>query len=320
MQIFLSRLIPLLGVLILCAAEGRAMTWRTLAAAGQARQEVAVATLGGKVYLIGGIRETSVSSAMEEYDPATDRWRFLASLPERLHHSTAMAHGGFIYVFGGYRSLAFDSTNAAYRYDPSTDRWTTITPMPTPRGAPAGAVIDDRLYVVGGASPQTNSLIAYIPAEDRWITLSPMRVARDHLAAGVIGGRLYVVGGRNGSSFTLNLLEEYDPQLDRWVTRAPMPTGRSGIGAEVLRDRLFVFGGEGNGRSAAGTFAEVESYDPLTDRWRIETPMALPRHGIGAAAVDGKIYVPAGAILQGFGPTSHNDVYLEVPRRRAVRR
>jgi len=309
----------LVAILALPEAATGAMTWRTLSPASQARQEVAVATSGGKVYLIGGIRETSISSAMEEYDPATDQWRFRASLPEPLHHSVAMAHGGLIYVFGGYRSLAFDSTSAAYRYDPSTDRWTAIAPMPASRGAPAGAVIGDRLYVVGGASPQTNSLIAYIPAENRWITLSPMRVARDHLAAAAISGRLYVAGGRNGSSLTLDILEEYDPQLDRWITRASMPTGRSGIAAEVLRGRMFVFGGEGNNRSATGTFAEVESYDPLTDQWVVETPMAVPRHGIGAAAIDGKIYVPAGATRQGFGPSGvcHSDaVFSSLARAR----
>ena len=313
-------LTPLLAFLIPAAGEAGPLTWRTLAPAGQARQEVAVTSLDGKVYLIGGIGATSVSSAMEEYDPVTNQWRFLASLPEPLHHHVAVSHGGFIYVFGGYRSLAFDSTNVAYRYDPITDRWTSLAPMPSPRGSPAGAVIGDRLYVVGGASPQTNSLIAYIPAENRWITLSPMRVARDHLGAAAIAGRLYAVGGRNGSGLTLNVLEEYDPQLDRWVTRTPMPTGRSGIAAEVLRGRLFVFGGEGNSRLPSGTFAEVESWDPLTDRWMPETPMARPRHGIGAATVDGKIYVPAGAVLQGFGPTNHHDVYLDAPRRRAVRR
>jgi hypothetical protein len=41
--------------------------------------------------------------------------------------------------------------------------------------------------------------------------------------------------------------------------------------------------------------------------------MPTPRHGIGAAVVGERIYIPGGATLQGFGVTGVNEVYT-VPR------
>ncbi len=40
--------------------------------------------------------------------------------------------------------------------------------------------------------------------------------------------------------------------------------------------------------------------------------MAQPRHGIGAAAVDGRIYIPGGAPIEGFATTDVHDAL--VPR------
>ena len=42
-------------------------------------------------------------------------------------------------------------TNVNYMYDPETHHWTVKAPMPTERGALSATVIDDKIYVIGGA-------------------------------------------------------------------------------------------------------------------------------------------------------------------------
>ena len=79
-----------------------------------------------------------------------------------------------------------------------------------------------------------------------------------------------------------------------------MPTSRAGGAAAVLDDRIYVFGGEGNPISATGVFDDAESYDAATDSWSIHAPMPTPRHGSGAAALMGRIYVLGGANRDGF--------------------
>jgi hypothetical protein len=69
-----------------------------------------------------------------------------------------------------------------------------------------------------------------------------------------------------------------------------MPTARSGIAAAVLGARIVVVGGE----APAGTFGEVEAYDPRADRWSPLPRLPTPRHGLGAATVGERLYVIGG--------------------------
>ncbi|HYS56191.1 MAG TPA: kelch repeat-containing protein [Thermoanaerobaculia bacterium] len=295
-----------------------AAIWVSLVPLQSARQELAVASANGKVYAIGGISGTSVLASVEQYDPIANRWQFVAPLPEPLHHSAAAAIGDILYVMGGYRTLNFDPTSVVYRYDPRIDVWSRVASLPSPRGAAAAAAIDGRIYVAGG-SPGADVLTAYDPLTDRWTTLMPMPTAREHLAAVGAGGKLYVAGGR--TSRNINALEMYDPISNLWTPLAPLPTARSGIAAAVIDNRIYVFGGEGNPSSSTGVFEQSELYDIATDTWRTDTPMTIPRHGIGAAVVEGRIYIPGGAIVQGFGAVNVNDALIvnAPPRRRAVR-
>jgi N-acetylneuraminic acid mutarotase len=83
--------------------------WLPLAPVQIERQEVAAAASNGKIYVIGGIAANqSILSSVEEYDPATDSWRFVAPLPRPRHHHAAAVVGDAIYVIGGYETLAFD--------------------------------------------------------------------------------------------------------------------------------------------------------------------------------------------------------------------
>jgi hypothetical protein len=44
-------------------------------------------------------------------------------------------------------------------------------------------------------------------------------------------------------------------------------------------------------------------------RWIGKDPMRTPRHGIGAAAIGSKIYVPGGATQPGLAATDVNEAY-----------
>ena len=50
----------------------------------------------------------------------------------------------------------------------------------------------------------------------------------------------------------------------------------------------------------AATIGEVESYDPRTRRWRYGPRLPTPRHGLGAVAYDGRIFVIEGGVQPGL--------------------
>jgi N-acetylneuraminic acid mutarotase len=287
---------------------GGGNTWATLAPLLEARQEVGVAELQGRIYVAGGYRaDRSTASTLEVYDPATDRWTTAAPMPEGRNHPGAAAVSDRFYVFGGDDGRG--SVATTFEYDPRSNSWAERAPMPTARSAPMTAVIGGRVYVAGGAPDSAGrALEAYDPAADRWTSLPPMPTPRNHVAGGAIAGRLYVVGGR--PPLTLALLEVFDTATSTWTTRAPMPTGRSGHAGAVVRGCLYVFGGEGNASVSSGVFPQTEVYDPGADAWASFAPMATPRHGIGAAVVGERIYAPGGASVQGFGAVGTNESFL----------
>lgn len=288
-------------------------SWINFADLAQPVQEVGVAELDGIIYVVGGIpAQRGATNLVQAYDYMSDSWRVLAPLPRSLHHVAVVALNGGLYSLGGFTG-SFGAVNNAYSYDPQSNVWTEIAPIPVLTGSPSAVVIDDLIYLIGGqgSDPQQDSLFSYDAKSNSWSPLRSMPTGRNHFAAAAIDGKLYAVGGRISSSFTLNTLEVYDPAIDEWTRLSNMPTGRSGIAAAAYRGCLFVFGGEGNDRrvNSLGVFEENEMYNPITDSWQTMTPMALARHGIGAAVLEDRIHIPGGGPVEGFGVTDAHDAY-----------
>jgi N-acetylneuraminic acid mutarotase len=277
--------------------------WPAPPVQGGGVQETAAVTLDGKVYVIGGFTATiEAVSSVRIYDAATCTWSDGPPLPGAIHHANAVVADRTLYVVGTLEGN-FLASGVVWAWNPSTDAgWTPRTGMPvgTERGAAVTGFIDGRIYVAGGLNESSQAMFsAYSIAEDRWdISLPPLPQNRDHACGGVVGGKLYVVGGRRDGVIS-PLVFEYTPG-GGWVEKAAMPTARAGIGCGLDRDRIAVAGGEGNGSIASGVFSEVEVYTVSRDRWESRDPMVTPRHGMGAAIVDGVLYVPGGATVMGF--------------------
>jgi N-acetylneuraminic acid mutarotase len=294
--------------------------WRTHAPAPMKRTEVAAATVGGKIYVVGGFEEPSlgnvlhfaITPAVEEYDPATDRWIQKAAMPVGLHHVGIGVVGGRLYILGGYKQSGLSvwgPVATVYAYDPATDTWSERAPMPTARGALSVSVHEGKLYAIGGYEGRVNSsaVEVYDPVRNSWSARAPLPTPRDHLATAAVGGKVYAIGGRLKGDYHRNLsvTEVYDPNADKWGKAPDLPTARSGITAAEAGGRLYVFGGEG----ADGTFHENEAYDPVRDAWQAMAPMPTARHGLGSAVVDGRIHVISGGPTPGGSFSNLNEVY-----------
>jgi N-acetylneuraminic acid mutarotase len=278
------------------------------------RQEMGVAAIGGRVYVVGGFDGAGQPIAtVESYAVADNRWTQRASLPAPLHHVNLAAVGGKLYVVGALTGTDFAAAGTALVYDPGADAWSPLSSMPvgTERGAAGVAVLDDgRIVVAGGLRGGVSVADASVfdPQTNAWSPLQPLAVARDHLAAGTLDGRVYAVAGRAGGVLK-GALEVLDPASGSWSRKADITTARGGCAAAALLGRLVVIGGEGNRADLNGVFHETESYDPTTDRWRTDAPMRTARHGIGAAVLESLLIVPGGATREGFGAVAVNESF-----------
>jgi hypothetical protein len=232
-------------------------------------------------------------------------------LPTPLHHANAAVVDGKIVVAGFLVGVGFAPDGRVFIYDPDADTWSSGASMNdgAQRGACGVAADDDGgVLLFGGSAGGSSARVSrYDVAADAWSELDDMPTALDHLGAANVNGRIVVVGGRsNGIGNHTGAAFEFDAAANdgagALVEKAAMPTGRAGFGLAVLesdgRSEVFVAGGEGNADSDVGVFPQTEAYDVVTDTWRSVLDMRTPRHGMGAAVVDGALYVPGGADRQ----------------------
>jgi N-acetylneuraminic acid mutarotase len=135
--------------------------WATAAPALSKRNSAAGAIINGLWHVAGGRGvSTGPSDAHEVYDPKEDRWRTAAPMPKGAGAggNAAGALGGALYAFGGeYFDNGGRVHPEVWRYDPKTDAWTAATPMPTPRHGLGAVVLDDAIWLVGGAKRPSGS-------------------------------------------------------------------------------------------------------------------------------------------------------------------
>lgn len=273
-------------------------------------QEIAVAELEGKIYVVGGFvgRDPStITNLVQVFDPVSETWDQVAVLPAALHHVNAVGFNGKLYVLGGLAGGNFVATGSSWEYSPQDDEWTELASMPagTERGASTIGVVDGRICVAGGFrnGMAVSDYSCFDPGQNSWDTgLPPLPDTLDHLVGAAVNDVFYAIGGRDGGISALRAaVHAFDPDVGSWQTLAPMPTPRGGCAAGVVGDRIVVVGGEGNSADPSGVFPQVEAYDTQGDSWEELGVMPTPRHGMGAVGIGDVLYVPGGADVQAFG-------------------
>ena len=124
--------------------------------------------------------------------------------------------------------------NSLERYDPSMNEWEgeAVAPMPTARKYVGTAVLDGKLYAVGGqheAPPcaTSNAVERYDLAAKSWEAVAPMPSARTYVRMAMLDGKLYAVGGESeADGAASNSVERYDLATNAWEAVAPMGTAR----------------------------------------------------------------------------------------------
>lgn len=166
-------------------------------------------------------------------------------------------HNGKIYLAGGMTELSVTAQTSVATvsvYDPASGNWTTLPSIPDPRDHVCGAVVGDKMYVVGGRHDgqfnwknTTWALDLNVPEQGWDQTLATMPTARGGLAAGAIGSTIYTFGGEgdpNTTSQVFPQVEAYDTEKDVWTRLPDMPVPRHGtFAAAVDGGGVYIPGG-----------------------------------------------------------------------------
>jgi N-acetylneuraminic acid mutarotase len=274
--------------------------------------EVAAAVVGDRLFVMGSGSKHTLAWNLRSgrWDPV-GTW---SARPNPGDHQSAEVWDDQLVLVGGF---GWESEGQVQVFDPSGNRWRTGPPLPTRVGSVATAVINGRLYAAGGIAHDTTTGAAWVldSLGGNWRAIAPMPRPRNHAAAGTDGERFYLFGGRGPGSGTNNVVANgyddvqiYDPRTDTWTISdgspgapLPLPQARGGMGKAVWLDGAFwVIGGEtddGPGATSAGTYARVDIYEPVTNRWRPGPPLGVARHGHFPVVAEGRLLVPGGGTV-----------------------
>jgi len=108
-------------------------------------------------------------------------------------------------------------SSAVEIYDPTNNTWGTATALPTPRMDLAVAVVNNKIYAIGGWNQTVRSTVEeYDRSSNAWTPKAPMPRARTGLIAIPVNGKIYAIGGSDDAN-VLPTAEVYDAVTDSWL-------------------------------------------------------------------------------------------------------
>ena len=275
------------------------------------------AAAGGKIYVIGGFDHhenlggrAPALSTVDVYDTQTNTWHIAANMPTPRVAPQIAVFSNEIYVFGGYDrkgpggALRYKKT--VEMYDTATDTWNNKGDMPTLRHAFMTAVVDGKIYVIGGSvhdkklgrDVAIGLVEVYNPLTNRWEKGADMPTERGTTDAVVVDGKIYVLGGytwlrapRLPPRFVRSI-EEYNPKTDQWHQLPDMPMLKGWFESVAVDNEVYTIGGLGL-ENETKRIGDVDVYNPTTNKWRELEPMTIPKT-TPAVVVKGTIYALGG--------------------------
>ena len=193
----------------------------------------------------------------------------------------------------------------------AANKWQVISELPTQRTGFATAVVNGKIYLIGGTPFQNrrgpyglSTVEVYDPKTNSWERVTDMPTPRTSAETAVVNGTIYVCGGYNGiDNRAVNLkfldtVEAYDPQNDTWTRKQGMSGARVAFGMGAVAGKIYSIGGSvhplDREPKAPLRIDLAEAYDPVTDTWVKRAKMPTRRSGVKAAVVRDAIYAIGG--------------------------
>ena len=216
--------------------------WRELPPMLGGRSEHSMASVGGRIFALGGKRFGNDGCVMECLDVRGGAGSWQPIGPQDLDDVAMQGgtgSGNFAYKVGGYNYDTESDLAEVHRMNASTGAWEVVAPMNHPRRSlSVCGRSDGDFYALGGLinreEPPSDSgdssdddsgpptrwkylkiVERYLAGENRWITLASMRADGRFIGASVVDGCLWAVTRVERAI----VLDKYDPSVDAWVEK-----------------------------------------------------------------------------------------------------
>ena len=190
--------------------------WKVLTPLTIPRQHIDCARIGNKIYVVGGLIKNPdpqedaekkipavASDTVEIYDLKENKWEMGKPLREARHGAQVAAVDGKLYAIGGAydHNKDFGLSSALERYDFESKKWESLPNMPVAVLGPGIAVIEGKIFVIGGSTIKGESqdasdkVYVFDTNKKTWGMGSPLPKGIQFPAVAYIGNKIYVIGG-----------------------------------------------------------------------------------------------------------------------------
>ena len=269
-------------------------------------QDVAIATVGGKLVVLGGLNAADTSTA-DVRTIAGRRVRTVGQLPGAFHDGAAVGIGSSVYELGGGDGVR--QLNQILRVDPRTGTAARVGSLPAPSSDHSAALLGGTAYVVGGytGTKWLDTIVAWRPGVRARVVgrlPTPLRYA----AVAAAAGRIVVAGGSLPAGTASRAIYVFDPSSGAVRRLGALPAATTHAAAAAIGDTVLVIGG----RTARPNTPQnrIVAIDPRTGRARVAGRLQAALSDAAAATIGNRIFVVGGrgratvAGLTSLTPTS----------------
>lgn len=297
--------------------------WRDELRMNDARSGFALISISDKLYAFGGtgFDQESLRSveSVNTADPES-AWQAEKSMPFANTEYSATQHEQTIYFYGGLESATATSAILAtsVSYDSTLNQWFPNAQALAPSTEFSSAVLNDRIYLVGGKTSLDISLetAAYDLTSQKWsgkddgpIQPAPLDQQRAGASSVTYIDNIYLIGGHTTGNELIKEVVRWDPKTNAWFDVGELRSPRSYACTVVYNERIYVIGGiDPKNNEFVST---IENYDPARRSWEYIAELPTPRAGSTCVVIDDAIYMIGGVVLKDdqLHPTNRVDVF-----------
>ncbi len=237
-------------------------TWARLADTPEGLTHIGAATDGRYIYAAGGYVsnyatgwQTFATQDVWRFDTITNEWTAFVRLPAPRSAGALLIIGRELhYVDGNDINRVGTTEHWVLNLDDPNPQWVASTPLPFSDNHIAAAVLNGKIYVIGGqpgnddGSPSSDFLMWDSANPSSWTVLPSLPQPRSHAVAVAVDGKIVVADGVTTGLTLLASVIAYDPTTNTWSSVAdPLPAPREDPAGDLLDGRLVIMTGYDQG-------------------------------------------------------------------------
>lgn len=256
-----------------------------------AREDIGLATVDGKIYLMGGYR-TGFGGAIwtvQKYDTVSNAVTEVAHMLLQRAWFQGAVVSNTVFVFGGAGGAFYQHLEM---YDIASETWQYGPVMPHPAADIVALVHNDQIYLLGGllaVGSYTNYCMKYSLTNGSFGAYEPLAPKPLNLYpyGGVVyGDKMYVFSPGIAETH----VEIYDIISNTWSAGVSLPVVREDFAIARVGNTAYLIGGQVNG----AVTGRIDAYNLDDQNFSRKTDLPWARYGMSAVAVGNDIYLIGG--------------------------